>query len=52
MKALLNETYGCRFCIMELPFFEVGVFCRPGGVCFYIEVVQGLCLSISFGTGI
>jgi hypothetical protein len=51
MKAMLNEAYGCRSWIMELPFFEVEVFCRPGRVCFCIEVTGELVFLISFPIG-
>jgi hypothetical protein len=29
MKALLNETYGCRFYIMEFPFLDCNVLLPP-----------------------
>lgn len=48
---MLNETYGCRSYIMELPFFEVEVFCRPGGVCFCVGVIGELVFLISFPIG-
>lgn len=50
IKAMLNETYGCRCYIMELPFFEVEVFCKPGRVCLVPDVWEvGFLISFSVG---
>jgi len=34
MKAMLNETYGCRCCIMEFPFLDCEVFSKLWGLLF------------------